>query len=99
MRDELAAVVSASAPHASFVVGAERWDLYISGVRRVDRDMFLQLALVGPRICTVTVRAPAPIGNTATARRVLGVVQDWLRTHDRADQAYLELSTATELAS
>jgi hypothetical protein len=97
MKDDFA-VVNAS-PHAWFVVGAERWDLYISGARRVDRDMFLQLALVGPRRCTVTVRAPAPIGNTATARRVLAIVQDWLRTHDGADQAYLELSTATELAS
>jgi hypothetical protein len=40
----------------------------------------------------MTVRAPAPIGNPATARRVLAGVHDWLLAHDFADQGYLELS-------
>jgi hypothetical protein len=99
MTDELAAIVRASTAHASLSVGSTSWDLYLYGVTPVGRDIFLQVALLGPRVCTLTVRAPAPIGNVATARRVLAVVHDWIRSDDPSDQAYLELPHFTELAS
>jgi hypothetical protein len=100
MKHELSHVVNSPAAHASLLVDSYRWDLYVFGVTPVGRDMFLQLALVGPRICTVTVRARAPIGNISTARGVLAAVRDWIESsQDDADQAYLELSTASELAS
>ena len=100
MKHDLSEIVKSTPAHASLTVGSDRWLLYIFGVTRVGRDTFMQLALIGPRICTVTVRAPAPIGNPVTARRVLAVIRDWLLCcHDDADQAYLELSDVEELAS
>ena len=99
MKDELAAMVGASAPHASLSVESISWDLYGFGVTPIDRDMFLQIAVVGPRVCTLTVRAPAPIGNVATARRILGIVHDWILANCDSDQAYLELPRIAELAS
>lgn len=100
MKHELSHVVNSPAAHASLIVDSDRWDLYVFGVTPVGRDMFLQLALIGPRICTVTVRARAPIGNISTARGVLAVVRDWIESsHDDADQAYLELAVVSELAS
>jgi hypothetical protein len=99
MKDELAAMVGTSPPHASLSVGSDSWDLYVFGVSSVGRDMFLQIAAVGPRVCTLTVRAPAPIGNVATARRILAIVHDWIITNGDSDQAYLELPQIAELAS
>jgi hypothetical protein len=99
MKHDLSEIVKSTPAHASLIVGSDRWQLYIFGVTRVGRDTFMQLALIGPRICTVTVRAPAPIGNPVTARRVLAVIREWLLGHDDADQAYLELSDVEELAS
>jgi hypothetical protein len=99
MKHDLSEIVKSTPAHASLTVGSDRWLLYIFGVTRVGRDTFMQLALIGPRVCTVTVRAPAPIGNPLTARRVLEVIRDWLLCHDDADQAYLELSDVEELAS
>jgi hypothetical protein len=99
MKDELAAMVGTSAPHASLSVRSESWDLYVFGVTPVGRDMFLQIAAVGPRVCTLTVRAPAPIGNVATARRILAIVHDWILANCDSDQAYLELPRIAELAS
>jgi hypothetical protein len=99
MKDELAAMVGTSAPHASLSADSESWDLYVFGVTSVGHDMFLQIAVVGPRVCTLTVRAPAPIGNVATARRILAIVHDWIVANRDVDQAYLELPRIAELAS
>jgi len=99
MKDELARIVGSAPAHASMRVGTESWNLYIYGVTRVGHDLFLQLALLGPRVCTLTVRAPAPIGNVVTARRVLAVVHDWIQSDDSSEHGYLEISRLTELAS
>ncbi|HEY7290613.1 MAG TPA: hypothetical protein VH583_12330 [Vicinamibacterales bacterium] len=97
MKHDLSNIVRTPA-HASLTVGDDQWKLYIYGLTRVGADVFLQIALIGPRVCTMTVRAPAPIGNPTTARRVLAGVHDWLESHESADQGYVELS-ATALAS
>ena len=99
MKDELAAMVGTAPPHASLSIGSESWDLYVFGVTPVGRDMFLQIAVVGPRVCTLTVRAPAPVGNVTTARRILAIVHDWILANGDSDQAYLELPRIAELAS
>jgi len=99
MKDELSGILGASPAHASLSVGSDSWDLYVFGVTPIGPDMFLQVALLGPRVCTLTVRAPAPIGNVATARRILSIVRDWIVANDDADQAYLELPHVAELAS
>ncbi len=99
MKQDLAHVLQASAAHATVMVGDVRWNVYVFGVSRVGPDMFVQLALIGPRNCTITVRARAPLGNRATARRVLAVVRQWIISEDPSDQAYLELSDLNEMAS
>lgn len=99
MTRELAALIQEAAPHATLEVGADLWKLYIYGVFRVEQDMFLQLAVTGPWVCTLTVRARAPIGNRETSRRVLAVVRDWILARGDDDRAYLELPCVRELAS
>jgi len=94
MRHDLSDLVHSTPAHASLHVGADLWRMYIFGLTRVGRDIFMQVALIGPRICTVTVRAVAPIGNPATARRVLNAVHEWLQAGGDGDQAYLELTDA-----
>jgi len=94
MKQDLSHLVRTMPAHASLTVDGDDWKLYVYSLTRVGPDIFLQLALLGPRVCTMTVRAPAPIGNPATARRVLAGVHDWLLSHERAEQGYLELSTA-----
>ena len=99
MKQELGHVLRATSPHATLTVGDVRWSIYVFGVSRVGADTFVQMLLIGPRICTVTVRARAPLGNRATARRVLTVVRQWIVSEDSSDQAYLELSDLNETAS
>ena len=99
MKHELAQVLRGSSAHATLMVGDVRWNLYVFGVSRVGGDMFVQIAVIGPRACTVTVRARAPIGNRLTARRVLAIVRQWVLSGDESDQAYLELSDLNEAAS
>src|SRR5262245_20545424 len=99
MKHELAHVLRDTTAHATLVVGENRWNLYVFGVSRVGPDMFVQIALIGPRNCTLTVRARAPIGNRLTARRVLAVVRDWVLSGDESDQAFLEVTDRSEMAS
>lgn len=99
MKHDLARILQGTVPHATMIVDDIRWNLYVFGVSRVGRDMFVQMALIGPRNCTLTVRARAPLGNRAAARRVLAVVRQWIVSDDCSDQAYLELSDLHEMAS
>jgi hypothetical protein len=99
MKQELAHVLQGTAAHATVTVGDVEWNLYVFGVSRIGGDMFVQMAVTGPRNCTVTVRARAPIGNRLTARRVLAVVREWILADDGTNQAYLELPDLNEIAS
>ena len=99
MKQELAHILQGAAAHATVTVDDVRWKLYVFGVSRVGGDMFVQMAVIGPRKCTVTVRARAPIGNRLTARRVLAVVREWIIADDGSTQAFLELPDLKELAS
>jgi hypothetical protein len=78
--------------HASLTIGSDVWELYIFGVTRIGRDAFIQLTLLGPRECTVTVRAPSALVRGVTARQLLDAVCDWLISGDPSDRAYLELA-------
>ena len=55
----------------SIFVGDDIWDLYVFGVTRVARDWWVQIAVVGPRSCTVTVRVDAANGRGAAAHQIL----------------------------
>ena len=74
----------------SIVVGDDVWDLYVFGVTRVQRDWWVQIAVVGPRACTVTVRVGAAAGRAAAAREIIRLVSGWLREDETSDHAYLE---------
>ena len=99
MKQSLAEVLQRSSAHATLIVSDIQWKIFVFGVSRVGHDLFIQMALVGPRTCTVTVRARAPLGSPATARRVLAIVRHWIISDDPSDQAYLELSPLNEMAS
>ena len=99
MKQELAHILQGAVAHATVTVGDIRWSLYVFGVSRVGGDRFVQMAVNGPRNCTVTVRARAPIGNRLTARRVLAVVREWIIADDGSTHAYLELPDRNEIAS
>jgi hypothetical protein len=74
----------------SIVVGSEIWDLYVFGVTRVQRDWWVQIAAVGPRSCTVTVRVDAVKGRGAAAHEIVRLITQWLLEGDGGDHAFLE---------
>jgi hypothetical protein len=74
----------------SIVVGGDIWDLYVFGVTRVERDWWVQIAVVGPRSCTVTVRVDAANGRGAAAHEIIRLVTGWLLEDDASDHAFLE---------
>ena len=52
MRIEVERQLRAGQEPLSIVVGGDVWDLYVFGVTRVQRDWWVQIAVVGPRACT-----------------------------------------------
>jgi hypothetical protein len=74
----------------SIVVGDDMWDLYVFGVTRVHRDWWVQIAVVGRRSCTVTVRVDSTKGRAAAAHEIVALVSAWLREDDTSDHAFLE---------
>ena len=57
----------------SIVVGSDTWDLYVCGVTRVQQDWWVQIAVVGPRACTVTVRVDSSGGRAAAAHQIIAL--------------------------
>jgi hypothetical protein len=74
----------------SIIVNDDTWDLYVFGVTRVQRDWWVQIALVGPRACTVTVRVDAANGRGAAAHEIIKLVSQWLCEDDASGHAFLE---------
>jgi hypothetical protein len=83
----------------SIVAGGDIWDLYVFGVTRVERDWWVQIAVVGPRSCTVTVRVDAANGRGAAAHEIIRLVTDWLLEDETSDHAFLEHSVLESRAS
>jgi hypothetical protein len=65
-------------PCGTLRAGRDTWRLYVLEARRVDRDWFLGIAVVGSRTHTIDVRVRADSCHAATGRRVLAAVRDWL---------------------
>ena len=76
-------------------VGSERWRLYVLASWHLGRDWFVHVAALGPRTCTVLVRAAAPREPSAAARAVLHTIIDWLASGDAREQVYLELKESS----
>jgi hypothetical protein len=83
----------------SLVIGADKWDLYVFGATRVERDWFVQIAIVGPRACTVTVRVTSTSGHAAAARAIVSLVRDWVLSGGDTDHAFLECAPPVAQAS
>jgi hypothetical protein len=90
MRLDLARQITRSGEDASVIVGDTVWNLHVFGITRVGREVFIQIALIGPRTCTVTVRSGCAVVHGVTGRRILDAVCDWLLSGDPRDHAYLE---------
>jgi hypothetical protein len=71
-------------------VAGQAWQLSIDDVTRVGRELFVQIAIVGPEVVHVVVRARA-IVRGRTARQILETVCDWLLKRGREDYAVLDL--------
>ena len=95
MRMDLAEQLSVSTPQIALTVGAETWRVYVFGVTRVARDLFFQLALVGTRFCTATVRIEAARDRHVAAREVIALLRGWLSSSDSATHIFLESSAWT----
>jgi hypothetical protein len=74
----------------SVSLGSNIWDLYVFGVTRVQRDWWVQIVVVGPRVCTVTVRVDSSNGRGAAAHEIIKLVTAWLLEDDTSDHAFLE---------
>jgi hypothetical protein len=74
----------------SIIVGSDIWDLYVFGVTRVQRDWWVQIAVVGPRACTVTVRVDSAHGRSVAAHEIVKLITAWLLEDDPSDHAFLE---------
>jgi hypothetical protein len=72
------------------VVNDEIWDLYVFGVTRIQRDWWVQIVVVGSRVCTVTVRVDSACGRGAAAHEIIRLVTAWLRDGDLSEHAFLE---------
>ena len=83
----------------SILVGEEIWDLYVYGVTRVQHDWWVQMAIVGPRVCTVTVCVDSAKGRGAAAHEIIKLVSDWLMRDDVSDHGFLEERTLEARAS
>jgi hypothetical protein len=74
----------------SIIVNDDIWDLYVYGVTRVQSDWWVQMAVVGPRACTVTVRVNAAGGRGAAAHDIVRLVTEWLSEDETSNHAFLE---------
>jgi hypothetical protein len=83
----------------SIAVGSDIWDLYVFGVTRVQRDWWVQIVVVGPRACTVTVRVDSSNGRGAAAHEIIKLVSAWLLEGDTSDHAFLEYPSLQARAS
>jgi hypothetical protein len=59
----------------------------------------VQIAVIGPRACTVTVRVDAAKGRGAAAHEIIKLVTEWLLEDDATDHVFLEHSPLEARAS
>jgi hypothetical protein len=83
----------------SILVRDEIWDLYIFAVTRVQRDWWVQMAVVGPRACRVTVRVDSSGGRGAAAHQIMTLVTNWLLQDESSDHVFLEQGALEAKAS
>ena len=90
MRKDLAALLGSDTRVADIVVRDIPWCVHIYGIATIDRDAFVQVALVGPTTRTATVRIAARVVDGVTGRQLLDALCDWLAASDTRVHAYLD---------
>jgi hypothetical protein len=77
-------------PVTLHVDGVE-WSFAIAGVRRVGRELFVQVSVEGPELCTVTFHLHDGIVLGSTAHAMLMATCEWLLKRGRARHAFIDL--------
>lgn len=80
---------------ALHVDGAE-WRFVIESVKRIGRELFIQIGLRGPDICSMTVHVRDRIVFGVTAQQILNLACDWLLTRGSARHAYVDLAESVQ---
>ena len=76
---------------ALHVDGAE-WRFVIESVKRIGRELFIQIGLQGPDVCSMTVHVRDRIVFGVTSAQILNLACEWLLTRGSAKHAYLDLA-------
>jgi hypothetical protein len=91
MRRDVVDHIRRAPSDATLRIHGDLWELFIVGVSAIERDLFVQLALLGPRACLATIRVSAAIERRSLARLLLDCAGDWLASGDPRDRVFLEL--------
>lgn len=90
MRKDLQREIEEPSRHLSLSAAGQKWDLYVYGISRVGRDWFVQIAVIGPMVRTVTVRVARSAGRAVAAKQIIALLHEWLERGESADHAFLE---------
>jgi hypothetical protein len=90
MQLNLARELERSIPCGTLTVWGRDWDVYVFGATRIERDWFLQLALVGPQVRTVTVRVGSAPDRAAAARYVVRELVGWLSAAGEHSELFID---------
>jgi len=98
MRRDVEHQLLAVLPCGTLRAGVDAWRLFVLEARRVDRDWFVRVAVVGKRHHTIDVRARADRCHSETAQRVLRTIRDFLLEGDPSEDVFLEVPGIREPA-
>lgn len=76
------------------VQGVEWW-FSVAAVSRVDRDLFIQVALDGPESCLLTVHLRERLVLGSTAQEILMAACEWLLERGTAKNGFIDLADTT----
>jgi hypothetical protein len=99
MRRNVEQQMLAALPCGTLRAGADAWRLYVLEAKRVDRDWFMRVAVVGRRTHAIDVRVRADSCHSVTAQRVLTAIRNWLLAGDVREEVFLELPGISDQAS
>jgi hypothetical protein len=73
-------------------VDGREWRFSIASVKRIGRELFIQIALQGPERCSMTVHVRDRVVFGVTAPQILHATCEWLLTRGQATHGYIDLS-------
>jgi len=94
MNTQRAAQPDGQSPVALQVNGVDWW-FSVAAVTRVERDVFVQVALDGPESCMATFHVRDRVVFGITARDILTAACEWLARRGAATHAFIDLAEAS----